>query len=277
MGTIRSDWLARADAAVEQLADDLTSIDVRNSQFLLRHFVDSLEPPPDALHGAVLSTILMDACERIVHALHDQNPPATCACEATIWSHVSRFAKWRDADPRVAFRDWLDVFFADIATAHPADLAVQTAQIIRQDPTRSWTSDALAAAVESNALTLRRAFQSRFGMRLTEYVHLARVAKAIALLRSTSKVETVARDLGYRSKKDLYAALNRWADATPTQLRALSDDECQWLERQLRIRCLRGIGQRTVSVRTVLPPTLETGGGRGAAGTRAARRQLRRP
>lgn len=274
MGTIRTDWLASTDGAVERLTEDLATIDVRSSIFLLQHFVDTLDPPPDALHGAVLSTILMDACGRVVHALHEQNPPVKCGCEATIWSHVSRFAQWRDADPRVAFRDWLQLFFAGVEHDHPADIAVRVAQMIRREPNRSWTIDALAAAVDARPAILRREFMTRFGMRPSAYVHLARVMRAIALLRSTTKVETVAWDVGYKSKKDLYAALSRWAGSTPTELRALSDDECRWLERELRMHCLRGVGDRSANLRRVdvSKPSPSTDGGRGSSGTRASRR-----
>ncbi len=272
MGTIRSDWLGQADAAVDRLADDLSSIDVRESRFLLEHFITTLDAPPDALHGAVLATILMDACERIVHALHDQNPKVACACEATIWTHVSRFSKWRESDPRIAFTDWIDIFFAGIDKEHPADLAVRAAQVIRRDVRRGWTLEALAAAVESRPLALSRQFQQRFGMRPAAYVHLVRATRAIGLLRSSAKVQAVALDLGYRSKKDLYAALNRWADATPTQLRAQTAEESEWLERELKQRCLKGIGERfSVSVR-VAPSGGVSGGGNGRAHPRAFRR-----
>lgn len=266
MATIRSDWVARTDAAVERLTDDLSTIDVRGSIHLLQLFVDALEAPPDALHGAVLSTILIDVCGRVVHTLHEQNPPSGCTCEAAIWAHVSRVAQWRDADPRVAFRDWLRVFFSAIESEHPADAAVRAAQAIRGAPARSWTLAALAVAAGTKPAVLRRDFQARFGMRPAAYVHLARVTRAISMLRSRAKVESVAWDVGYRSKKDLYAALSRWADATPTELRALSDDECAWLERELRMRSLRGVGERGVSVKPA------AGGGSGSSGTRAFRR-----
>ena len=66
MAAFRSDWLTRTDAAVERLTDDLAAIDVRGSRFLLQEFLTALDAPPDALHGAVLSTILMDVCGRVV-------------------------------------------------------------------------------------------------------------------------------------------------------------------------------------------------------------------
>lgn len=242
MAAFRSDWLTRTDAAVERLTDDLAAIDVRGSRFLLQEFLTALDAPPDALHGAVLSTILMDVCGRVVLALHGQNPAVPCRCEATIWAHVSRFSQWRDTDPRMAFRAWLDVFFEGVEREHPANCAVRAAQSIRSAPNRPWTVDTIAAAADAKTGVLRREFYARFGVKLTAYVHLVRVTRAVSLLRTPAKVEAVAWDVGYRSKKDLYAALSRWASSTPTELRALSDDEYLWLERQLRVQCLRGVG-----------------------------------
>lgn len=272
MAGIRSDWLARVDAEVERLTDDLAAIDVRSSLFLLREFLAALDTPPDALHGTVLSTVLMDVCGRIVHALHEQNPAVPCSCEAMIWSHVSRFTQWRDADPRTAFRAWLDVFFDGVNRNHPANSAVRAAQVIRDAPNRAWTLDALATAANARPAALRREFQARFGIRPIAYVHLARVTRAISLLRTPAKVEAVAWDLGYRSKKDLYAALSRWASSTPTEVRGLSDDESLWLERQLRIQCLRGVGIEQRSPVRPVSRRRGNGGEDGASGTRGSRR-----
>lgn len=266
MVTIRPDWVARTEEAVERLTDDLSTIDVRDGVHRLLLFVDLLEAPPDAVHGAVLSTILIDVCSRVVQLLHEQNPPTRCSCDATIWSHVGRFGQWREPDPRIAFRDWVQVYFAGLGQSHPTDIAVRAAHAIRREPARSWTIDLLADAVGGKAAALRREFQARFGLRPSAYVHLVRVTRAISLLRGPTKVEAVAWEVGYKSKKDLYAALSRWADATPTELRALSDAECEWLERELRMQCLRGAGARRLSLRAVAD------GARGSAGRRGSRR-----
>ena len=241
MSGVGSQWVSRLDGMVERLTDDLTALDVRQSASAIQHFLEHVEAPPDTMHGAVLSSVLMDLCCRIVKALHAQNPPAPCRCESTIWSHIGRFNQWREQDPRAAFGDWVRSFFADLDTQHPPDSALAAAAAIRDDPTRTWTLDALAELVQTRPQVLRREFEIRYGMRPASYVQLTRVTRAIALLRTTAKVEAVAWDVGYKSKKDLYAALSRWADSTPTAIRALSAQESAWLERQLRIQCARGI------------------------------------
>jgi methylphosphotriester-DNA--protein-cysteine methyltransferase len=132
------------------------------------------------------------------------------------------------------------VFFDALEQNHPADVAVRAAQALRREPQRSWTLVALAALVGARPATLSREFQARYGMRPASFLHLARVTRAVAMLRSPATVETIAHDLGYRSKKDLYAALNRWADRTPGDLRALSVEESLGLERSLKQHGLCG-------------------------------------
>lgn len=288
MSSIRADWLARMEAAVESFSDDLTTIDVRDSIHLQHHFIDTLERPPDALHGAVISTMLMDVCGRIVHTLHEQNPRVVCTCDKDIWAHVGRDERWRSADPRPSFKEWIGIFFNNLETNHPTDMAVRVAQAIRREPQRIWTLDALAEVVATRPALLNRDFEARFGIRPIAYVHLVRTTRAIPLLRSPATVESVARDVGYRSKKDLYAALSRWADATPGQLRALSEERSTRLERQLKFHCLRGFMPAAVpatgSARIVAAaPRVDRGRGdvgrrpaargrRGSRGTRAPRR-----
>jgi AraC-like DNA-binding protein len=270
MATIRSEWLARLDDAVERFTDDLATIDVRSSRHLLQHFVDTLETPPDALHGAVLATILMDVCARVVQTLHDQDPPIHCDCDKAIWAHVSRVPHWRDDDPRPAFRHWALVFFETLEDSHPSDVAVRAAQALRREPQRAWTLGALCAAVDAKPAALSREFQARFGMRPTSYVHLARVTRAVAMLRSPATVEAVALDVGYKSKKDLYAALSRWAGRTPGEVRALSAQDSDALERSLKQQCLRRAQARALTLRRAI--VASRGAGRASAGTRASRR-----
>ena len=122
--------------------------------------------------------------------------------------------------------------------------------MMRNDPMRAWTMRALAEAAGMPPARLRETFLEEFGMTPPSYLRLVRAARAVALLGTTSKVEAAAWDVGYRSKKDLYAVLRRWVGATPSELRALSPDERNWLERQLRVRCLHGTRASGTKVET---------------------------
>ena len=121
------------------------------------------------------------------------------------------------------------------------------AALIRADPGKAWTLQQLAISSGAPQGRLSRQFKKVFGVRPAAYVHLVRISQAVALFRTSAKVEAIARDVGYRSKKDFYAALKRWVGLTPAELRELNDEESRWLVRTLRQRCLPSTGDRQPS------------------------------
>src|SRR6185295_11261603 len=143
-----------------------------------------------------------------------------------------------DRDPRTAFRNWAELFATHVAARHPATAAQEAAALIRADPGNAWTLQQLAGSSGAPHGRLSRQFKQVFGIRAAAYVHLVRVSQAVALFRTPAKVEAIARDVGYRSKKDFYAALKRWVGLAPAELRELNEEESRWLVRTLRQRCL---------------------------------------
>jgi AraC-like DNA-binding protein len=241
MADLRSGWLVRTETAIACLREDLAAADVSDLSALLQPFVDSIEIAPDRLHSGVLALMLLDVCGLIVLNLHDRLPHGCCRCYVLGWSHVRAFTRWGEHDPRLAFREWMKAFLAYFGREHPVTSSARAAALMRADPLKTWRLMDLARAVGTRPARLRQEFQQLFGMRPAAYLQLIRASRAVSLLRTATKVEVAAWEVGYRSKKDLYAALKRWVGSTPAELRALSDDERNWLERQLRIQCVNGI------------------------------------
>jgi transcriptional regulator GlxA family with amidase domain len=136
----------------------------------------------------------------------------------------------------VFVRTCVDRFLAQVGAAHSPAPAHYAAAVMRTDPLQAWTLNELARRVGLNPARLSAQFERAFGVRPGEYLHLVRVASAVARFDTSAKVEAIAMDVGYRSKKDLYGALGRWVGASPTELRVLSLAERNWLHRQLRLR-----------------------------------------
>ena len=88
--------------------------------------------------------------------------------------------------------------------------AQEAAALIRADPATPGRYSSLRQQRLTPQGRLSRQFKKVFGVRPAAYVHLVRVSQAVALFRTSAKVEAIARDVGYRSKKDFYAALKRW-------------------------------------------------------------------
>lgn len=235
----KTDWLANTRHIVRRLHDEIAAADMSEIRDLLRRTLTAIDPPRDVGHRAVLSVMAIDVCRHIVGVFHDANGGTRCDCHRVAWLQIETLTNGCETDPRLALRTWTEAFLGHFEREHPRTSASLAAAAIRAEPTRSWTLEDLGREVGARPIHLREEFLAHFGLRPSTYVHLVRVAKAVGLFRTTAKVEAIAWEVGYRSKKDLYAALRRWIDATPTELRALSDDEREWLERQLRVRCVR--------------------------------------
>jgi AraC-like DNA-binding protein len=234
--SVCTDWLARLDARVAGILDDLTFGDLPDIGPLLRQFVEQVELPSDRLHRAVLVLAILQAARAGIARAHHRQPVSCCSCDAAAGECAQALACPGVTGDRLSVRTWVDRFLSQIATAHPPVPAHYAAAVIRNDPLRGWTLKELARRVSLNPVRLSGQFERAFGVRPGEYLHLARVARAVSLFDTSAKVEAIAMEVGYRSKKDLYAALSRWVGASPTDLRVLPAVERHWLHRQLRLR-----------------------------------------
>jgi AraC-like DNA-binding protein len=234
-----SGWVTTTRHTIARLRRELTAVDVDEIETLVRSTVDAIAPAPDAVDRDLLSLLLIEVCRRIVLTLHEPHVFDGCACYRAAWLDIARMTNAHVDDPRQSFLQWTAAFIGHFRGTHPPDGVTRAAALVRGAPTRTWTLIELSHAVHSEPRRLSRDFQSRFGLRTADYLHLARTAKALGLMRTAGKVESVVCDVGYRSKKDFYAAFRRWVGMTPTDLRALPDEERDWMELQLRSRLFR--------------------------------------
>ena len=240
MAEMQSAWLATARSAIDRLTLEIAGCEIDQISQALAKPLSSIEPAPDVVHRPALASVLLDAGRTIVETLHAARPTDSCGCRAFCWSRTSAFTAWDHHDPRDAFAEWTRAFVSYFEREHPPAPVVKAAALIRTDPSAAWTIERLSSQLTVGRARLRADFVASFDVKLSSYVQLVRATHALRLLRTAAKVEAIAWDVGYRSKKDLYAALTRWVGATPTELRELSDDERDWLECELRIRCVHG-------------------------------------
>jgi AraC-like DNA-binding protein len=255
---------------LDTISSDLAGAEVADFAPLLRRSLSRIEVGPDPLHHTTLGLMLVDLCGQIVQAVHARQPSVSCSCYRVAWEHARALSRVDHGNPLGAFQEWLDPFLAHASAAHPSTPADRAASRLRADPGRAWTLGALADAVGADSVRLSRQFKGVFGLRPAEYLHLVRVSRAVAMLQTATKVDVLALEIGYRSKKDFYAALKRWTGLTPTELRALRNDESEWLRQELRQRCLRS-GEASAA-----RPIFEFDGVRAPAGRPACRQPRRR-
>lgn len=231
--------MVRTETAIRAIADDLIASETHELPPLLHRTVDRLDGAPDLCHNAIFRLLLVELCGTVVRAIHIREPSTSCACHATAVDLLVALTRLDDADPRLAFWMWVERFVAHASAQHPPTPAQAAAALMRAQPSRGWTLRDLAHRVGVLQGHVSREFEKTFGLRPSEYVHLVRVAQVVPLFRTPAKVDVIASDAGYRSKKDFYAALKRWTGLTPTELRGLRDDESDWLAEELRRRSRR--------------------------------------
>jgi AraC-like DNA-binding protein len=170
------------------------------------------------------------ACVRFAAAVVPRH--SACAeCGGLTWTWIARLL--HDRAPRHTFDEWTSWLIDHVSRRHPAPCAERAAALIRAAPARSWTLGHLARQCGESPSRLRRSFIDRFGLSPVAYVQAARVVAAIGLSASGSKVEPLAHEVGYCSKKDLYAALDRWVGRTPLELSRMTDDEREFLAKRV--------------------------------------------
>ena len=134
-----------------------------------------------------------------------------------------------------AFHAWLDRFTAVFRGEHPGTHADRAAWLLRSEPARHWTIEALAGRVGCRPRTLCREFRATFGVTVRRYHETARVASVYeALCSDGDKISAIADDAGYRSPKDFYRAVRNCLRLTPGSVRALSHAEQEALGEMLR-------------------------------------------
>jgi AraC-like DNA-binding protein len=237
---MQADWMRSTQAVLRALADEFDFADAAEMMPLIRGSLAQIEAAPDRLHVELLRLMLVDLCGKMVHAIHSRKDVA-CSCLGASWELLP-MVTGSENEPRSAFADWAERSLAHVLAVHPLTAAERAACLIRSRPSKAWTLHELAASVESHEARLSRQFRRVFGLKPAAYLHLVRMSRAVVLFRTAAKVEAIASEVGYRSKKDFYAALKQWVGLTPTEVRRLGEDELDWLVRELRRRTLGSAG-----------------------------------
>jgi AraC-like DNA-binding protein len=185
-------------------------------------FVQSLPDARCPAEDLLLRSLLLDVADRwgtSVHAdLHQRPNSQPCGFDPT--STLREFLRAR-GNAKHSFMEWARCFCVEFHRIHPLSPARRAAAIIRDQAERSDAS-ALATSLGVTPRQLRRAFLQTFGVPLPEYLRRARLLRALELMtEQPGKVEPVALDVGYRSKKDFYRVFRQFIGMTPTDFKKL--------------------------------------------------------
>ena len=200
-------------------------------------FVESLPRPTTYIEKLLLRGLLSDVAGRCGQAIHTRRHRGRAAAACPFVPAASHVIFWNtiDDDPRRPFRLWIDRFFDDFFIAHPATAAAKIAGLLRTDYKQKWDLATLAWRVHVTPSKLRREFHQQFGMSPLEYQRGVRLLNAVREVPA-GKVDAIALEVGYRSKKDFYSAFKQLTGITLTTFRTLSADQAAVVVDSIRLR-----------------------------------------
>ncbi len=115
------------------------------------------------------------------------------------------------------FLEWARAFSLEFSRTHPVSAAHRAAAVVRERPCERWDVVTLANVIGVSPRQLSREFRQTLGITLAKYVRHERLQRALELLMDQpGKIEPVALQVGYASKKNFYRVFKKSIGMTPT-------------------------------------------------------------
>jgi len=222
MSHVREEWVNSVIAQLQAAAGQVDLFDRIDAQEFLAALGGSLPAPHTSAERIILRCFLLEFAGRSAAALHRHAHHATDVDACSFVPEVLLHCFWtpREILPRDAYNKWVEAFFTRFLETHPVPSAMKAAHVIRRDPDKTLDLQALAHHVNTSRGRLVAEFRREYGVPIPTYQRLVRLAAILDRVR-VEKVEPLAIELGYRSRKSFYQAFRRVTDMTPTAFRKL--------------------------------------------------------
>jgi AraC-like DNA-binding protein len=206
---------------------------VEAASAFVEHLPDARCPGEDLFLRGMLLNVAYRWGESLHNDLHRTDRMA-CGFDAT--STLRALLSSARGNEKRGFLEWAQRFRTELYRVHPVSPARRAAVLVRERTGIRLDAAGLATMLGVSPRHLRRAFVATFGVPLPEYVRRARVLRALeAMAAEPRKVESVALDVGYRSKKDFYRAFRQLAGMTPTAFMKLAPQSAGDLIDRMRL------------------------------------------
>ena len=222
--SIRPDWFMAVSAAQQRLAGSTLDGDCDLFARGLERFQDDLPAPRShierrVLHDCVIAT-LTEAGHQCHRAFHGRHPEVSCG-----GSPVAEMGPvWRDANWSEVISRWTHEYRHAFQVRHAWPAHVQVAEYLDLHFREPLDVRELARRFACGRTPLLRQFKAAFGMTIGRYQTRLKIRQAIIDLRGCgAKIDDVARILGYRSPKSLYANLKNQTGLRPSDVRNLAE------------------------------------------------------
>jgi AraC-like DNA-binding protein len=214
-------WVQSLAAVLQRFANGLEpALDPTALAYAVDVSLEAIDHPPDRSDNFVLSVLLLRTASEIVEHYHRGMRDRSCDCGELRIKDIRQLLDVVEPDARIGFRQWTQTFLSLYAQHHPLCVACVAAKMIRQSPADKWRIATLARVAESTPSALTRRFRTEFRIGIRDYQHIVRLSVALPrLARSDDKIEAIAMEVGYQSKKGFYHALDKWLHVTPSRVR----------------------------------------------------------
>ena len=228
MSHVREEWVNSVIAQLQAAAGQVDLFDRLDAQEFLVALSRSLPAAHSSAERIILRCVLLEFAGRSAAAMHRHVHQATDVnvCGFVPEALLHCFWSPKDILPRDAYNKWVHKFFAQFLDAHPVSAAMKAAHVIRRDPEKTLDLHALAHRLDTSPSRLVAEFRREYGVPIRTYQRLVRLAATLERVR-LEKVEALAIELGYRSRKSFYQAFRRVTSMTPTAFRSLPPERAR--------------------------------------------------
>ena len=234
---VRSQWRWTATDRLQAATGRLPLTDRAEIGGFLNDACESLPEPINSVERLILHWLLLQFAAESGNAIHARvhAPAGSSTCPFIPWLTLEDFFSSKMADPVSAFRKWVDAYIDELNRIHPMSPANKAAQLLRDHYQQQWEVDILATRVHATRTQVTRGFRREYGMSIGDYQRYVRLFHAIDRVRQGEKVDAIALEVGYKSKKNLYHAFSELTGLSLTEFRRLPSDAIEQIMDSARL------------------------------------------
>ena len=224
---INASWLSDTIRECQAFLGESVSLVPSDLRATAGRFIERLPRPLTPLEILTQKGLLLDLAIQFGYAahkaFHQHAGPADRSSRRCGFQPAASLGEWpRDStrSPSEAFHRWASRFGFELQTAHPQACVHGAEYYLKQHYQERLAVDELAHHLRCSPTYLQRTFKETTGFTLREFQAELRLAEALRLLETSDlKIEAIATDVGYRSKKDLYRVVQARVGCTPLEFR----------------------------------------------------------
>ena len=239
-GSVRANWLDRVIRELQCASAASLAADRSGAFEVIAACAESIPEADTSLERLLLKSLLFEFGWHFGRTFHSQFHRSAHVCPFSPPSVIEH--AWKDDGdrPTTLLARWARHFFREFAKTHPLTTSERAVRLLRTDYRSACQLRDVARALSVTPSHLDRDFHWHHGISLKEYQHTLRIIEALEQLRG-EKIEAIALQVGFRSRKDFNRVFEQLTRMTPTQFKRLSEGQAADVLESTRVRLyLRG-------------------------------------